>query len=129
MRYFRVAWVILAVVVLALDAAGIPYAYTYYADVCTLDAQTCFDEGLLTPEGARELGELGLSRGFYAAHDVVLSTVVTLVCFAVAAVIFLRRSDDGMALFTWSCSCSSVGPGRRARCRNSSGPSHVLVSC
>ena len=100
MKFFRVAWVVLAVVVLGLDAAGIPYAYEYYADVCTLDAQACFDEGLLTPEGARELGELGLSRGFYAAHDVGLSTVVTLVCFAVAAVIFLRRSDDGMALFT-----------------------------
>jgi len=99
-KFFRVAWVALAVVVLGLDAAGIPYAYEYYAGVCTLDAQTCFDEGLLTPEGARELRELGLSRGFYAAHDIGLSTVVTLVCFAVAAVIFLRRSDDGMALFT-----------------------------
>jgi hypothetical protein len=100
MKFFRVGWVILAVVVLGLDAAGIPYAYGYYAEVCTLDPQICFDEGLLTPEGARELGELGLSRGFYAAHDVGLSTIVTLVCFAVAAVIFLRRSDDGMALFT-----------------------------
>jgi hypothetical protein len=100
MKFFRMAWVVLAVLVLGLDGAGIPYAYGYYADVCTLDAQTCFDEGLLTPEGARELGELGLSRGFYAAHDVIVSTVVTLVCFAVAAVIFFRRSDDGMALFT-----------------------------
>jgi hypothetical protein len=100
MTFFRVAWVVLAAVVLGLDAAGIPYAYEYYAGVCTQDAQTCFDEGLLTPEGARELRELGLSRGFYAAHDVGLSTIVTLVCFAVAAVIFLRRSDDGMALFT-----------------------------
>jgi hypothetical protein len=100
MKFFRVAWVVLAIVVLGLDATGIPYAYGYYANVCTLDARTCFDDGLLTPERARELEELGLSRGFYAAHDVGLSTVVTLVCFAVAAVIFLRRSDDGMALFT-----------------------------
>src|SRR5215203_2823607 len=102
MKFFRKAWVVLAVVVLGLDAVGIHYAYEYYADVCTLDAQTCFDEGLLTPEGARELDELGLSRGFYAAHDVELSTVITLVCFAVAAVILLRRWHDGMALFT-SC--------------------------
>jgi hypothetical protein len=99
-KFFRAAWVVLAVVVLGLDAAGIPYSYEYYAGVCTLDAQTCFDEGLLTLEGARELKESGLSRGLYAAHDVGLSTVVTLVCFAVAAVIFLRRSDDRMALFT-----------------------------
>jgi hypothetical protein len=53
MRFFRIAWVILTVVVLGLDAAGIPYAYEYYASVCTLDTETCFDEGLLAPEGAR----------------------------------------------------------------------------
>jgi hypothetical protein len=98
-KFFRVAWVVLAVIVLGLDAVSIPYAYEYYASVCTLDAQTCFDEGLLTPEGARELRELGLSREFYAAHDVALSTVVTLVFFALAAVIFFRRPDDRMALF------------------------------
>jgi hypothetical protein len=98
-KVFRVAWVVLAVIVLGLDAAGIPHAYEYYASVCTLGAETCFDEGLLTPEGARELRELGLSRGFYAAHDVGLSTVVTLTFFALAAVIFLRRPDDRMALF------------------------------
>jgi hypothetical protein len=61
-KFFRRAWEVLAVVVLGLDAAGIPYAYVYYASVCTLEEQTCFDEGLLTPEAARELGELGLSR-------------------------------------------------------------------
>jgi hypothetical protein len=33
MRFFRIAWVIPAVVVLGLDAAGIPYAYEYYASV------------------------------------------------------------------------------------------------
>ena len=53
MRFFRIAWVIPAVVVLGLDAAGVPYAYEYYASVCALDTETCFDEDLLTPEGAR----------------------------------------------------------------------------
>ena len=43
MKFFRMAWVVLAVLVLGLDGAGIPYAYGYYADVCALDAQTCFD--------------------------------------------------------------------------------------
>jgi hypothetical protein len=98
-KFFRVAWVVLAVIVLGLDAAGIPHAYEYYASVCTFGAETCFDEGLLTPDGARELRELGLSRGFYAAHDVGLSTVVTLTFFALAALIFFRRPDDRMALF------------------------------
>ena len=53
MRLFRIAWVIPAIVVLGLNAAGIPYAYEYYASVCILDTETCFDEGLLAPEGAR----------------------------------------------------------------------------
>jgi hypothetical protein len=52
MRFFRIAWVIPAVVVLGLDAAGVPYAYEYYASVCTLDTETCFDESVLIPEGA-----------------------------------------------------------------------------
>ena len=99
MRFFRGAWVVLAVVVLGLDAIGIPYAYTYYAGVCDLGAEACFDKGLLTPEAARELEELGLSRSIYAAHDVGLTTFVTLVFFALAAVIYSRRPDDRMALF------------------------------
>ncbi|MDQ4127061.1 MAG: hypothetical protein M3151_03775 [Actinomycetota bacterium] len=99
MRAFRAAWVVVAVVVLGLDAASIPYAYARYKAVCLRDAQVCQDEGILTPEGARALQELGISREFYAAHDVALPTVVALVFFVVAVVIFLRRSDDPMALF------------------------------
>jgi len=95
----RVAWIFVAVTVLALDAASIPYAYARYKDVCTRGVEFCRDEGLLSPEGVRALQEIGLSRGFYAAHDVGLANFVTLVFFAVAAVIFLRRSDDRMALF------------------------------
>ncbi len=101
MRFLRVAWVVLAIVVLGLDVAGIPYAYSNYASLCTRGAEVCSEDSLLTPEGARELGEIGISRSFYAAYQGVgIETVFTLVCFAVAAVIFFRRSDDRMALFT-----------------------------
>jgi hypothetical protein len=101
MRFFRIVWVVLAVVVLGLDAAGIPYVYARYENVCTRSVEVCAEDSLLTPEGARELKELGLSRGFYAAYQGVgVETAFTLVCFAVAGVIFLRRSDDRMALFT-----------------------------
>jgi hypothetical protein len=99
MRPLRVAWLVVAVIILGLDAASIPYAYARYKAVCLRGVEFCQDEGLLTPEGARALQELGISRGLYAAHDVGLSTVVTLVFFVVAAVIFFRRSDDRMALF------------------------------
>ena len=100
MRFFRAAWVVLAVIVLGLDAAGVPYVYARYESVCTRGAVICSEDSLLTPEGARELGEVGLSPSFYAAYQGVGDeTVFTLVCFAVAAVIFSRRSDDRMALF------------------------------
>lgn len=65
MRFLRIAWVILAV--LGLDAAGIPYGYARYESVCTRGAEVCSEDSLLTPEDARKLEELGLSRGFYAA--------------------------------------------------------------
>ena len=101
MKVFRIAWVVLAVVILGLDAAGLPYTYDRYESMCTRSAEVCAEDGLLTPEDARRLGELGLSRSFYAAYQGVgVETALTLICFAVAAVIFLRRSDDVMALFT-----------------------------
>jgi hypothetical protein len=94
----RAAWVVLAAVVLGLDAAGIPYTYALYGDICTGPA--CVESGRLTAEGARDLQQLGISPQFYAAYaGVGLSTIVTLVFFALAAVIFWRRSEDRMALF------------------------------
>ena len=69
--------------------------------MCTRSVEVCAEDSLLTPEAAQELEELGLSRSFYAAYQGVgVETAFTLVCFAVAAVIFLRRSDDRMRLFT-----------------------------
>jgi hypothetical protein len=101
MKVFRTAWVVLAVVILGLDAAGIPYTYDRYETMCTRSTEVCAEDGLLTLEDARRLGELGLSRTFYAAYEGVgVETALTLICFAVATVIFLRRSDDVMALFT-----------------------------
>ena len=117
MRFFRIGWVILAVVILGLDAAGIPYGYANYASLCTQGARVCAEDGLLTPEGARELSEVGISRTFYAAYQGVgVETVFTLVCFAVAAVIFLRRSDERMALFTSYVLLLFGGPVRLAPC-------------
>jgi hypothetical protein len=94
----RAAWVVLAALVLGLDAAAIPYAYTLYTEPCR--GAACVDEGRLTPEGIQNLQQFGISPEFYAAYaGVGLSTIVTLVFFAVSAVIFWRRSEDRMALF------------------------------
>ena len=45
------------------------------------------------------LAGLGLSVGFYAAYYLVLGLVFSAVCFALAALIFWRRSNELMALF------------------------------
>jgi hypothetical protein len=94
----RSAWVSLAVAILGLDIAGIPYSYALFSETCT--GARCVELGRLTPEGVRELQQVGISPEFYAAYaGVGLPTVVTLVFFALAAVIFWRRSEDRMALF------------------------------
>jgi hypothetical protein len=71
-KYFRIAWVVLAVVVLGLNAAGIPYAFERYESLCTRSAEVCAEDGLLTPEYASRLEELGISRSFYAAYQALI---------------------------------------------------------
>ena len=94
----RAAWVVLAALVLGLDVAGIPYSFAFYQETCT--GSGCEDAGRLTPEGIRDLEQFGLSPEFYAAYvGVGLSTLVTLVFFALATVIFWRRSENRMAWF------------------------------
>ena len=52
------------------------------------------------PDAVRaSLAQLGLSTGFYAAYYVVLGAIFAIGCFAIAAVIALRKPDEGMALF------------------------------
>lgn len=66
--------------------------------MCTREAQVCGDNRLLTVDQMRELGEAGLSAGFYASYNVALGVVFALACFSAGAVIFRRRSDERMAL-------------------------------
>ncbi len=97
----RSVWIILAIIVLGLNLLGIPYAYERYATICTRAAQACSQDGLLTPEAAQRLWELGLSVGLYAAYNgVVIPIVTTLVFVAVALVLYQRRSDDLVARFS-----------------------------
>src|ERR687895_2525493 len=97
----RWMWVVLAILVLALNAAGIPHLYTKYKSVCTSAACAHSDQIVrLTPEGVRELRDFGLSPGFYGAYVGVVAPVVAGLGFAiVAGVIFWHRSEDRMALF------------------------------
>jgi hypothetical protein len=75
--------------------AMLPAYYTVLQSVCT--GATC---GLAqpTPGSAQALQKLGLSVSTYATFTVALLIASELLCFAVGAVIFWRRSDDWMAL-------------------------------
>lgn len=81
-------WAFLAVTVLALDIAAIPHAY-----------ERAVREFEAEHPGASDGG--GVSREFYALYDgVLLPTVVILAFLIVALVIFRRRPQDRMALFS-----------------------------
>jgi hypothetical protein len=98
----RVAWVVMAITVLAIILFSIPSSFEYYRSACTAAAETCSERAaawaLPTPEGVRALQDLGLSVRSYALLNVVIDKVFELTWFAVGALIFWRRSDDGMAL-------------------------------
>ena len=98
----RVAWVAVAVTALAIILFSIPSSFEHYRSVCTAASEVCAERALgqPTPEGMRALREVGLSVRSYALFNVVIDKVFQLVCFAVGALIFWRRSDDRMALLT-----------------------------
>ncbi len=98
----RAMWVALAVIVVAINAAGLPASYAKYASVCT-SAACAHPEGIarLTVEGVRALRDFGLSPEFYGAYiGVVLPEVAALTFATVAGVIIWHKSDERMALFS-----------------------------
>src|SRR5829696_3349977 len=97
----RVAWMVIAITVLAIILFSIPSSFEHYSSVCTAASEVCSDERTVdqpTPEGVRALQDAGLSVHTYAHLNVVVDKVFQLLWFAVGALIFWRRSDDRMAL-------------------------------
>src|ERR671911_2011443 len=108
----RVAWVVMAITVLAIILFSIPITFEHYSRVSTAVSEVCSDERTVdqpTPEGVRALQDAGLSVHTYALLNVVVDKVFQLVWFAVGALIFWRRSDDRMALLV-SVFLVSFGP-------------------
>src|SRR5215210_1323905 len=96
----RVAWVAVAIAVLAIVVFSAPSSFEHFRSVCTATFETCSERavGRPTPEGVRALQDAGLSLSTYALLNVVLDKVADFVWIAVGALIFLRRSDDRMAM-------------------------------
>ncbi|MDQ4126542.1 MAG: hypothetical protein M3151_01060 [Actinomycetota bacterium] len=93
----RTLWLGVTAATLVLFALSLSPGYALLRTVCK--ERPCGPEQL-GPEGARTIGELGLSLGAYAAYQTALVVVFALVFCALAAVMFWRRSDDLMALYT-----------------------------
>src|SRR6266849_5421927 len=70
----------------------------YIALLQTLCVGGSCNSGQLAPGALTTLQHLGLSLGEYVAFNVALILIAALVCYAVALLLFLRRSDDWMAL-------------------------------
>jgi hypothetical protein len=91
----RVAWIVVAVLAVGLFIAGIPAEFALLHTPCqTVPCPT----GQLPPAGLRALQNLGLSLGSFATYSAAMDVVFAVVCGAVAALIFWRKSDDRMAL-------------------------------
>src|SRR5919106_1441153 len=96
----RVAWVAVAITVLAIVLFSIPSSFEHYRSVCSAASEVCSERavGQPTPEGVRALREMGLSVRSYALFYVVVEKIFQLVWFAVGAIIFFQRSKDRVAL-------------------------------
>ena len=100
--FARAAWVLVALLALAITAASAPADFDRYNTLCADTPESCLERSQLTQEGLRELEQAGISLGLYAALGVGVSVLSKLVWFAVGGLVFLLRSRDRMALLV-SC--------------------------
>jgi hypothetical protein len=93
----RVGWIVLTLLILTLNVVMIPRYYAVLQAHCQPGPQ-CFAPQLNAYD-QQFLHQFGLSLGFLAAYKVMLDAVSVLVCCALGALIFWRKSADRMALF------------------------------
>jgi hypothetical protein len=93
----KVAWVILAFLVVGLSVAFLPVTYADYGTVCSSDAE-CDTVFQLKPQDVLALRELGLSVSFYATYMLATQVFLMLGFWTIGAAIFWRKADDWVAL-------------------------------
>jgi hypothetical protein len=98
----QLAWVVVALLTLAITAASAPADFERYSTLCAGAPGNCLERSQLTPEELQEMERIGLSLGHYAAIGVGVSTLSKLVWFGVGGLVFLLRPRDRMALLV-SC--------------------------
>jgi hypothetical protein len=95
LMFVRAVWGVLAAMALGMFVVSLP---GYIAQLQTLCAAGSCNSGQLSPDALMSLEHLGLTLGEYVAFNVALIFIATLVGYALALVLVLRRSDDWMAL-------------------------------
>jgi hypothetical protein len=94
----RTVWLVVALLAVASFIAGAWLRFSELQQVCTEATNVCTRQSLLRPENVRELHSLGFSLEFWALYDSATSIIYASVWWVVGAIIFARRSEDGMAL-------------------------------
>jgi hypothetical protein len=92
----RLVWVLIFSFALGTFVYSVPVGYTRLLTLCAPPG--CADDQLL-PAAAQTLAQNGISLYFYALYNIGLTVLFTVVYLVLAALIFWRRSADGMAIF------------------------------
>ncbi len=93
----RMVWIIVVLLALGLFVASIP---SYFAYLHVLSGQPVTDIGAqLARQDVQQLQAVGLSIDFYAWYNVILNSIFVVSFSLVGIVLFLRKSENRMALF------------------------------
>jgi hypothetical protein len=90
----RIMWVTITLLAMGLLVAGLP---SYFAYLHIMNTTSPYGPQL-APGDVRELQRLGLSLDFYAWLNISVFVIFLLVCVSIGVVLFLRKSDDRVAL-------------------------------
>jgi hypothetical protein len=94
----RIAWVIVAVLTVAVMVASVPLLFERLSSVCTDAASVCAQRAEVPAEVLGKLRGAGISLGTYAAFTVGVEVLCKVVWISVATLLFVFRSRDRMAL-------------------------------
>jgi hypothetical protein len=94
----RIAWVIVAVLTVVVMVASVPLLFERFSSVCTDGTNVCLQNSEVPAAALGGLRDAGISLGDYAAFTVGVEILCKVVWISVAALLFVFRSRDRMAL-------------------------------
>src|SRR5690348_13016242 len=95
----RITWLVLVIPSLVITTLSFPAYYQQLLKPC-MDITTCNIAGATTAKGQHALAALGISVHGYAAFNTIFWATIFAIWCGIGLLIFLRRSDEGMALLT-----------------------------